>query len=179
VTLVSFTIVAQVTVDRWGRKPLLITGALIMAVSMTFLGFLFNASGNGTSTGALQMSYSAGMWGLIAVVGYIAGFSLSWGPVTWVMLSEIFPNSIKGTAMGIAVAAQWIANLFVSWSFKVLDGNSALNTAFNHGFAYWIYGVMSLLAAAFVIRYVPETKGKSLEAIQQLWHRKTAKAKSA
>jgi MFS transporter, SP family, xylose:H+ symportor len=179
VTLVSFTIVAQVTVDRWGRKPLLVTGALIMAVSMLFLGFLFNASGNGTSTGALQMSQAAGMWGLVAVVGYIAGFSLSWGPVTWVMLSEIFPNSIKGTAMGIAVAAQWIANLFVSWSFKVLDGNSALNTAFNHGFAYWIYGVMSLLAAAFVIRYVPETKGKSLEAIQQLWHRKTAKAKSA
>ncbi len=179
VALVSFTIVAQLTVDRWGRKPLLVTGALIMAVSMLFLGFLFNASGDGTSTGALQMSYSAGMWGLVAVVAYIAGFSMSWGPVTWVMLSEIFPNSIKGSAMAIAVAAQWIANLFVSWSFKVLDGNSALNTAFNHGFAYWIYGVMSLAAAVFVIRYVPETKGRSLEAIQQLWHRKTADAKSA
>ena len=179
VALVSFTVVAQLTVDRWGRQPLLVTGALIMAVTMLFLGFLFNASGNGTSTGALQMSHAAGMWGLVAVVGYIAGFSLSWGPVTWVMLSEIFPNSIKGTAMGIAVAAQWIANLFVSWSFKVLDGNSALNTAFNHGFAYWIYGVMSLLAAAFVLRYVPETKGKSLEAIQQMWHGKAAKAKSA
>jgi SP family xylose:H+ symportor-like MFS transporter len=169
-TLVSFTIVAQVTVDRWGRKPLLITGALIMAVSMTFLGFLFNASGNGTSTGALQMSYSAGMWGLIAVVGYIAGFSLSWGPIVWVMLAEIFPNSIKGKAMAIAVAAQWIANLFVSWSFKVLDGNSALNTAFNHGFAYWLYGAASVLAALFVMKYVPETKGRSLEAIQELWH---------
>jgi SP family xylose:H+ symportor-like MFS transporter len=168
--LVTFTIVAQLTVDRWGRKPLLITGALIMAVSMLFLGFLFNASGNGTSTGALQMSYAAGMWGLVAVVGYIAGFSLSWGPIVWVMLSEIFPNSIKGKAMAIAVAAQWIANLFVSWSFKVLDGNSALNTAFNHGFAYWIYGVMSILAALFVMKYVPETKGRSLEAIQELWH---------
>jgi SP family xylose:H+ symportor-like MFS transporter len=179
VALVSFTIVAQLTVDRWGRKPLLVTGALIMAVSMLFLGFLFNASGNGTSTGALQMSHAAGMWGLVAVVGYIAGFSMSWGPVTWVMLSEIFPNSIKGSAMAIAVAAQWIANLFVSWSFKVLDGNSALNTAFNHGFAYWIYGVMSLAAAVFVLRYVPETKGRSLEAIQQLWHRKTADAKGA
>ena len=81
--------------------------------------------------------------------------------------------------MGIAVAAQWIANLFVSWSFKVLDGNTALNTAFNHGFAYWIYGVMSLAAAAVVLRYVPETKGRSLEAIQQMWHGKAAKAKSA
>ena len=170
VTLVSFTVVAQVTVDRWGRKPLLITGALIMAVSMTFLGFLFNASGNGTSTGALQMSHAAGMWGLVAVVGYIAGFSLSWGPIVWVMLAEIFPNSIKGKAMAIAVAAQWIANLFVSWSFKVLDGNSALNSAFNHGFAYWLYGAASILAALFVMKYVPETKGRSLEAIQELWH---------
>jgi SP family xylose:H+ symportor-like MFS transporter len=170
VTLVAFTVVAQVTVDRWGRKPLLITGALIMAVSMTFLGFLFNASGNGTSTGALQMSHSAGVWGLVAVVGYIAGFSLSWGPIVWVMLAEIFPNSIKGKAMAIAVAAQWIANLFVSWSFKVLDGNSALNTAFNHGFAYWLYGAASVLAALFVMKYVPETKGRSLEAIQELWH---------
>jgi len=171
VALVAFTIVAQVTVDRWGRKPLLITGALIMAVSMVFLGFLFNASGNGTSTGALQMSHAAGMWGLVAVVGYIAGFSLSWGPIVWVMLAEIFPNSIKGTAMAIAVAAQWIANLFISWSFKVLDGNSALNTAFNHGFAYWLYGAASLLAALFVMRFVPETKGRTLEAIEQLWHR--------
>jgi SP family xylose:H+ symportor-like MFS transporter len=171
VALVAFTIVAQVTVDRWGRKPLLITGALIMAVSMIFLGFLFNASGNGTSTGALQMSHAAGMWGLVAVVGYIAGFSLSWGPIVWVMLAEIFPNSIKGTAMAIAVAAQWIANLFISWSFKVLDGNSALNTAFNHGFAYWLYGAASLLAALFVMRFVPETKGRTLEAIEQLWHR--------
>jgi len=170
IALVTFTIVAQVTVDRWGRKPLLITGALIMAVSMVFLGFLFNASGNGTSTGALQMTHAAGTWGLVAVVGYIAGFSLSWGPIVWVMLAEIFPNSIKGTAMAIAVAAQWIANLFISWSFKVLDGNSALNTAFNHGFAYWLYGAASLLAALFVMKYVPETKGRSLEAIQELWH---------
>jgi SP family xylose:H+ symportor-like MFS transporter len=177
VTLVTFTIVAQITVDRWGRKPLLITGALIMAVSMIFLGFLFNASGNGTSTGALQMSYSAGMWGLVAVVGYIAGFSLSWGPIVWVMLAEIFPNSIKGTAMAIAVAAQWIANLFISWSFKVLDGNSALNTAFNHGFAYWLYGAASILAALFVMKYVPETKGRSLEAIQELWHHTPPDAK--
>lgn len=155
---VAFTLVALVTVDRWGRKPLLITGALVMAASMLTLGFLFNA-------------HAVGTWALVAVVAYIAGFALSWGPVVWVMLSEIFPNSIKGKAMGIAVAAQWIANLFVSWSFKVLDGNSALNALFNHGFAYWIYGGMSLLAALFVIRFVPETKGRSLEAIQDIWRR--------
>jgi SP family xylose:H+ symportor-like MFS transporter len=71
--------------------------------------------------------------------------------------------------LGLAVAAQWLANLVVSASFKVLDGNSTLNAMFNHGFAYWIYGAMSVLAALFVIRYVPETKGRSLEAIQDLW----------
>jgi len=103
------------------------------------------------------------------VVAYIAGFALSWGPVVWVLLSEIFPNSIKGWAMGIAVAMQWAANLFVSWTFKILDGSSVMNSMFNNGFAYWIYGACSLLAALFVMWYVPETKGRSLEAIQDLW----------
>jgi SP family xylose:H+ symportor-like MFS transporter len=153
---VVFTLVAIYTVDSWGRKPLLVTGAVIMAVAMIALGCLFNAK-------------MVGMGALVAVVVYIAGFALSWGPVAWVMLSEMFPNAIKGKAMGLAVAAQWIANLLVSASFKVLDGNSVLNALFNHGFAYCIYGGMSVLAALFVIRYVPETKGRSLEAIQDLW----------
>ena len=161
IAMFVFTLVALVTVDRWGRKPLLVTGAVIMAAAMIVLGLLFNA-------------HAVGFWALLAVVAYIAGFSLSWGPVVWVMLSEIFPNSIKGKAMGIAVAAQWIANLFVSWSFKILDGNSALNAMFNHGFAYWIYGAMSVLAALFVIRFVPETKQRSLESIQELWGQQPA-----
>jgi SP family xylose:H+ symportor-like MFS transporter len=160
---VIFTVVAIVSVDKWGRKPLLVTGAVIMAVAMIVLGCLFNAK-------------AVGLGALIAVVVYIAGFALSWGPVAWVMLSEMFPNAIKGKAMGLAVAAQWIANLLVSASFKVLDGNSALNAMFNHGFAYWIYGGMSVLAALFVIRYVPETKGRSLEAIQELWGKPAAAA---
>jgi len=153
---VAFTIVAMLTVDRWGRKPLLILGAIIMAVSMLALGALFH-------------SHNMGMASLLMVIVYIAGFALSWGPIVWVMLAEIFPNSIKGVAMGLAVAVQWLANLAVSWSFKVLDGNSALNATFNHGFAYYVYGVMSVLAALFVWRYVPETKGRSLEQIQHLW----------
>jgi MFS transporter, SP family, xylose:H+ symportor len=156
-----FTVIAIVTVDKWGRKPLLITGALIMAVSMLTLGFMFNAK-------------AVGFGALIAVILYIAGFALSWGPVVWVLLAEMFPNSVKGRALTIAVAAQWIANLFVSWTFKVIDGNSALNAMFNHGFAYWVYGVMSVLAAVFVIKFVPETKGKTLEAIQDIWERRVS-----
>ena len=158
---VAFTLVALVTVDRWGRKPLLVLGALVMAASMITLGFLFSTN-------------HVGVVALVAVVAYIAGFALSWGPVVWVLLSEIFPNAVKGKAMAIAVAMQWIANLFVSWSFKVLIGNSTLNAMFNHGFPYWIYGVMSILAAVFVLRYVPETKGRTLESVQELWTRSHA-----
>ena len=161
IALVAFTLVALVTVDRWGRKPLLIVGAAIMAVSMYALGALFDAGAHNA-------------WPLVAAVAYIAGFSLSWGPVTWVLLSEIFPNSIKGKAMAIAVAAQWIANLFISWSFKILDGSSVLNGMFHHGFAYWVYATMSILAALFVLRFVPETKQHSLESLQALWGRPTA-----
>ena len=153
---VLFTVVAIATVDRVGRKPLLIIGGVLMGAAMITLGFQFRANAVGTGP-------------LLAAITYIAGFALSWGPVTWVLLAEMFPNAIKGTAMAIAVAAQWIANLFVSWTFKILIGNSTLNALFNHAFPYWIYGAMSLLAAVFVIRYVPETKGRSLEAIQELW----------
>ena len=153
---IAFTIVALLTVDRWGRKPLLVLGAIVMAVSMLALGTLF-ATGN------------VGTIALVAVVAYIGGFALSWGPVVWVLLSEIFPNAVKSKAMALAVFMQWAANLFVSWTFKVLDGNSVLNAMFNHGFAYWIYAAMSVLAALFVLRYVPETKGRTLEAIQHLW----------
>src|SRR6185437_4144594 len=83
--------------------------------------------------------------------------------------SEIFPNSIKGQAMSIAVAAQWIANFVVSTTFPIMDKSTALNAAFNHGFAYWLYGAASILAALFVLRFVPETKRRSLEALQNLW----------
>lgn len=155
---VGSTLFATVTVDRLGRKPLMIAGALVMAVSMLALGTLF-------------ATRQLGIGALLAMLAYVAGFAFSWGPVVWILLAEIFPNAIKGKAMSIAVAAQWIANLLVSWSFKVIDGNSALNAQFNHGFAYWVYGGMSLLAALFMWRWVPETAGQSLEAMQDLWRR--------
>jgi SP family xylose:H+ symportor-like MFS transporter len=93
---------------------------------------------------------------------------VSWGPVVWVLLSEIFPNQIRGKAMAVAVAAQWIANFVVSSTFLILDKNPYLTDKFHHGFAYWIYGVMSVLAALFMLM-VPETKGKTLEQMQKLW----------
>jgi len=163
---VIFTVVAIATVDRLGRKPLLIIGGVVMGIAMVTLGFQFQANAVGTGP-------------LVAAVVYIAGFALSWGPVTWVLLAEMFPNSIKSRAMALAVAAQWIANLFVSWSFKILIGNSTLNALFNHGFPYWMYGVASFLAAAFVYFYVPETKRRTLEEIQNLWTRPGATSPAA
>jgi SP family xylose:H+ symportor-like MFS transporter len=158
VVLVVFTLVATATVDRWGRKPLLILGSLIMAVSMTVLGFLFKTYG--TTVGAPAV---------VVVCIYIAGFSLSWGPVVWVMLAEIFPNSIRNRAMAIAVAAQWFMNWVVTVTFNIMDGSTSLNASFNHGFAYWLYGGFSVLSALFVWKFVPESKGVSLEAMKKIW----------
>ena len=102
---------------------------------------------------------------------YTAGFAMSWGPVCWVLLAEIFPNSIRA-AMSIAVAAQWIANWIVSLTFPMMNDNIWLTSQFNHGFSYWIYGIMGLLSALFVWKMVPETKGKSLESMEDLWLKK-------
>ncbi|WP_286272896.1 D-xylose transporter XylE [Thalassotalea hakodatensis] len=158
---VIFTLVAIFTVDKFGRKPLMIIGALGMCVAMTALGFSFYTESMGISV-------------LIAMLAYVAFFSLSWGPVCWVLLSEIFPNKIRSLAMSVAVAAQWITNYLVSWSFPLMNNNTYLTEQFNHGFAYWIYGGMSLLAALFVWKFVPETKGKSLEEMEKLWDNDTS-----
>ncbi len=151
-----FTVVAILTVDRFGRRPLQIIGALVMAAAMIALG--------------TELWLGAkGMVALICMLVYTAGFAVSWGPVTWVLLSEIFPNQIRGKAMAVAVAAQWIANYLVSWTFPILNNNPTLVKHFNHGFAYWIYGVMGILAALFMWRVVPETKGRSLEQMEAIW----------
>lgn len=151
-----FTLVAIFTVDRVGRRPLLILGAVLMTVSMALLGWLF-------------FRQSLGLIALVAIVAYIAAFAFSWGPVVWVLLAEMFPNSIRHKAMAIAVAAQWITNFVVSASFKVLDGSVLLTSLFHHALAYWLYAAMSLAAAVFVWKFVPETRGRSLESMEQLW----------
>jgi MFS transporter, SP family, xylose:H+ symportor len=152
-----FTVVAIVTVDKFGRKPLMIIGSIGMAVSMFALGFAFY-SGN------------VGIVALVFMLTYTAAFAMSWGPVCWVLLAEIFPNSIRG-ALSIAVAAQWIANWVVSLTFPIMNDSEWLTAKFHHGFSYWIYGVMGVLSAVFMWKLVPETKGKTLEQIEGLWKR--------
>jgi SP family xylose:H+ symportor-like MFS transporter len=154
----TFTVVAIMTVDKFGRKPLMILGAIAMAISMFALGLTFFMG-------------KMGILSLVFMLTYVAAFAMSWGPVTWVLLSEIFPNSIKG-AMSIAVASQWVANLIVSWTFPMMNESTVLTRLFNHGFSYWIYGVMGLVAAWFVFKLVPETKGRTLEDLETIWKKK-------
>jgi SP family xylose:H+ symportor-like MFS transporter len=154
-----FTVIAIQTVDRIGRKPLMIIGALGMAISMFAIGTAF-------------FTDSLGIFALLCMMVYVACFAISWGPVTWVLLSEIFPNNIRGKALAVAVAAQWISNYLVSWTFPMMDKNSYLLEKFNHGFAYWIYGVMALIGMYIVWKFVPETKGKTLEEMNDLWEKK-------
>jgi len=159
-----FTVVI-LTVDRFGRRPLQIFGACVMAASMIALGPELWLRGKGVGV-------------LICMLVYTAAFAPSWGPVTRVLLSEIFPNQIRGNAMVIAVAAQWIANYLVSWSFPILNGNPFLVKHFHHGFAYWIYAVMSLLALLFVWKTVPETKDRTLEQMKAIWQTRNNKLRA-
>jgi MFS transporter, SP family, xylose:H+ symportor len=154
----TFTVVAIMTVDKFGRKPLMIIGALGMGVSMLALGVAF-------------FTHNEGMAALVCMLMYVGFFAMSWGPVTWVLLAEIFPNSIRG-AMSIAVAAQWVANWLVSFTFPIMNDSQWLTKQFNHGFSYWIYGVMGFIAAFLVWKLVPETKGKTLEEMEKLWKKK-------
>ena len=155
----SFTILAILTVDKFGRRPLMIIGALVMALSMFILGTTF-------------YTHNVGMGSLVCMLVYTAGFAMSWGPVCWVLLSEIFPNSIRSMVMSVAVASQWISNFLVSWTFPMLDKNETLTAMFNHGFSYWIYGLMGVLAAIFIWKMVPETTGKSLEEMEKYWKKR-------
>ena len=146
---IVFTLVAIFTVDKFGRKPLLIIGSIGMAVGMFAIGSLAYLQVIGIST-------------LVFIIIYTASFMMSWGPICWVLISEIFPNTIRGKAVAIAVAAQWITNFIVSSTFPSLE-------AFSITFTYVLYGVMSVLSAIFVWKMVPETKGKTLEDMTKLW----------
>jgi SP family xylose:H+ symportor-like MFS transporter len=166
-SMVNFmaTMVVVLLVDKVGRKPLLICGGLISGLSMWSLGLLFQAEHTGT-------------FGLIAMCCFLAGFAISFGPIVWIMMTELFPAPIRGQAMSVAVASQWIANLLVAGSFPLLMGSDALNAAWHHGFAFLLYGSFALLAAFVVMRYVPETRGVDNDQLSALWRREDLAAAS-
>ncbi|MFI3283370.1 MAG: sugar porter family MFS transporter, partial [Rikenellaceae bacterium] len=146
---IIFTVVAILTVDKWGRKPLLIVGSIGMMIGMASLGLL-------------SFMNLIGVAALVAMIVYTASFMMSWGPICWVLISEIFPNTIRGKAIAIAVAAQWIANYLVSSTFPTLS-------AISLGGTYMMYAAFCALSIIFVWKFVPETKGKSLEEMSDLW----------
>jgi SP family xylose:H+ symportor-like MFS transporter len=115
------------------------------------------------------------LWALIFILGYIACFALSVGPVTWVILSEIFPTKIRGRAMAIATVCLWAANYVVSQTFPMMNKNEWLVDKFHHAFPFWIYGLFCVVLVVFVCLFVPETKGISLEQIETIWKRQTSK----
>ena len=155
---ILFTLVAVFTVEKWGRKPLLIYGSFGMAI-----GAFGVAAANIFAVHPLVP--------VISIMVYSAAFMFSWGPICWVLISEIFPNTIRSAAVAIAVAFQWIFNFIVSSTFVPLYNMRAgdMGESFGHVFVYALYGIICVIAAWFVYRLVPETKGKTLEEMSALW----------
>jgi SP family xylose:H+ symportor-like MFS transporter len=151
-----FTIVGVFSVDRLGRRRLLLMGYTGMGLALFFLGL--NA-----------MLGFQGVINLVLILAYIACFACSVGPITWVLLAEIFPAKIRGRAMSVATVFLWGSNFLVSQTFPVMNGNEYLIKEFNYGFPFLVYGVFCILALWFTWRMVPETKNKTLEEIQGMW----------
>ena len=154
---ITFTLVAVFTVEKWGRKPLLISGSLGMAIGAFGVAVTFGNDSLSLITAASLLIYSA-------------SFMFSWGPICWVLIAEIFPNTIRGAAVAIAVAFQWISNFIVSSTFvPMFNMHLTEGDDFGHWFTYGLYGIICVIAAIFVWKLVPETKGKTLEDMTKLW----------
>jgi sugar porter (SP) family MFS transporter len=154
----AFTLVAIWTVDRLGRKPLMIIGNTGMGAALVAMGLA-------------AYFQKTDVWVLLFILGYIACFALSVGPVTWVILSEIFPIRIRGRAMAIATVCLWIANFVVTQTFTIMDEDVWLVDTFHHALPFWLYATFCVVSILFISRFVPETKGRTLEEIERSWMR--------
>jgi SP family arabinose:H+ symporter-like MFS transporter len=151
VTNFVFTIVAMATVDKLGRKILILWGSVGLAIFYTIVGVCFHLNIEGAVV-------------LIAVLGAIACFSATLGPVMWVLISEIFPNRVRGLATSIAVMSLWVANFILSYTFPIIKDALSIAATF------WIYAGVCVLGVIFIKLYIPETKGKTLEEIEEFWN---------
>jgi SP family sugar:H+ symporter-like MFS transporter len=142
-------------VDRFGRRPLLITGSAGMAVSLGTMALLFSRA-LVDSSGHVQLDRASGVAALIAANVFVFCFGFSWGPVVWVLLGEMFANRIRAKALAVAATAQWVANFLVTLSFPVLQ-------KLGLGIAYGTYALFAVASLFVVLRWVPESRGKELE----------------
>ncbi len=152
----AFTVFAMAFVDRIGRKPLWVVGAGGMGCCLCAVGLSMARASSSSSL-------------LFFALAYMAFFACSVGPVTWVILSEIFPLRFRGRLMAMATVALWMANFVVSQTFPTLDQNPWLVQHFNHGFPFLVYACFCFLGAWFVGTQFPETKGRTLEEIEEWW----------
>ena len=174
-----FTFIAMFTVDKLGRKPLLIIGGVGMLVGFLIMGFTlyFSDYSQINSAGLPTISTFEGILSLIGVLIFIGAFAMSMGPIVWVLLSEIFPNKIRSAAMAVAVAAQWLANYFVSQTFPVIvesDANRLImdGGTWNNALPYFLFSGFIVIIIWFVWKYIPETKGKTLEEMEAVFTKK-------
>nr|WP_238989012.1 sugar porter family MFS transporter [Arthrobacter ulcerisalmonis] len=166
VTNILVTLVAIALVDRIGRRPILLTGSVGMAVSLGTMALAF-----ASATGSGDNITLPGAWGPIALVAanvFVISFGASWGPLVWVLLGEIFPSRIRARALGVAAAAQWVANFAITLSFPVMAAGSLPLT-------YLMYTAFAAASFFFVLFKVPETNGMSLEQAETLFVPKGSK----
>jgi sugar porter (SP) family MFS transporter len=161
---VLFTLIAIATVDRWGRKPLMLLGSAGMGLGLVAMGIMAQT---------MTDPAAASGWMLFFIVLYIACFGLSVGPVVWVILSEIFPTAVRGRALGLATFFLWMADYAVTQTFPMMDAkDSWFVTHFKHVFPFYVYAAFCLVLILLVWLAVPETKGRSLEEIERSWARR-------
>lgn len=159
-----FTLIAIASVDRWGRRPLMLIGTAGMGVSLVAMGLMAQLLSDPAAASNLMLA---------CIILYIGCFGLSVGPVVWVILSEIFPTAVRGRALGLATFCLWVSDYAITQTFPMMDAKGSWFVAhFNHAFPFYLYAIFCLILIGVVWFFVPETKGKSLEEIERSWQEK-------
>ncbi len=156
---IAACIVTIFLVDRIGRKPLLLIGSAGMAVTLFVMVYAFS-QGSLDAAGKLQLSVDLGKIAVVAANLYVIFFNMSWGPIMWVMLGEMFPNQIRGSALAVCGFAQWFANYLIAQTFPLMAAGLGLATS------YTFYAVCAVISFFLVQKFIHETKGKELEAME-------------
>lgn len=157
-TNILSTFIAIALIDKVGRKPLLLVGSIGMFISLSALTYTFGSAGL-DEAGKLALSENMGTFALIMANLFVVFFGLSWGPVVWVLLGEMFNNRIRGAALAVAASAQWLANFTITMTFPIMLGSIGLAGA------YGFYALSAFISIFFIVKYIKETRGMKLEAM--------------